>query len=154
LNQPEDGGPRDAERGGNFADRHFAAGLPFSLAVDGNRVVVAHGADTLRRPLLSVRRPALILIQDRGDSRVGFDARQQANDLHQIIVGHIPGSASANLAKLQLGMISALPMQNQPYGLAFRCSDDLFQSDAKKAFLVLRRTLWSVPQPGKIPRET
>ena len=115
-------------------------------------MVVARCANKLRRPLLSVRRPALILIQNRGNSRVGFDARQHANDLHQIIVGHIPSSTCANLAELQLGMIPALPMQNQPYGLAFRCSDDLFQRDTKKAFLVLRRTLWIVPQPGKILR--
>jgi len=56
---------------------------------------------------------ALIPIQDRGDSRVGFDPRQHANDLHQIIVGDIPMPTGANLRELYLRVIPALPMQYQ-----------------------------------------
>ena len=131
---------------GGFTDGHLAAGLPFSLTVDRNRMVVAQRADTLRRPGLSVCRAALIAIQDRRDPCIRFDPRQPANDLHQIIVGDIPMPAGANLLELYLRVIPALPMQYQAYGLAFTRGDDLFQSDTKEAFLVLRQTMWIVPK--------
>src|ERR1035437_8561612 len=101
-NQPQNSGRCDAECGGAFTDGHLAAGLPLSLTVDRNRMVVAQRADTLRSPDLSVCRAALIPIQDRGDPRVWFDPRQHANDLHEIIVGDIPMPATANLLKLYL----------------------------------------------------
>ena len=94
-NQPQNSGRCDAECGGAFTDGHLAAGLPLSLTVDRNRMVVAQRADTLRSPDLSVCRAALIPIQDRGDPRVWFDPRQHANDLHEIIVGDIPMPATA-----------------------------------------------------------
>ena len=40
-NQSEDSGWRDPESGGNLTYGHFAAGLPFSVTVDWNRMVVA-----------------------------------------------------------------------------------------------------------------
>ena len=136
-----------------FTDGHLAAGLPLSLTVDRNRMVVAQRADALCSPVLSVCRTALIPIQDRGDPCIRFDPRQRANDLHQIIVGDIPMPTSANLLKLYLRVIPALPMQYEAYGLAFTRGDDLFQSDTKEAFLVLRQTLWIIPEAGEIPRE-
>src|SRR5713226_7489622 len=110
-NQPQNSGRRDAEGGGAFTDGHLAAGLPFALMVDRNRMVVAQRADTLRSPALSVCRMALIPIQDRGDPRVWFDPRQRANDLHEIVVGDIPMTAGANLLEFYLRVIPALPMQ-------------------------------------------
>src|SRR5947209_14979512 len=104
-------------------------------------MVIAQRADTLRGPLLSVCRTALIPIQDRGDPRVWFDPRQRANDFHDIIIGDIPMPPSANLLKLYLRMIPALPMQYEAYCLAFTRGDDFFQSDTKETFLVLRQTL-------------
>jgi hypothetical protein len=44
----------------------------------------------------------------------------------------------ANLLKLYLRVIPALPMQDEAYRLAFTRGDDLFESDTKEAFLVLR----------------
>src|ERR1035437_7295000 len=152
-NPPRNSGRCDAECGGAFTDGHLAAGLPLSLTVDRNRMVVAQRADTLRSPDLSVCRAALIPIQDRGDPRVWFDPRQHANDLHEIIVGDIPMPATANLLKLYLRMIPALPMQYEAYCLAFTRGDDLFQSDTKEAFLVLWQTVRIVPEYGEIPRE-
>src|ERR1035437_3611404 len=152
-NQPQNSGRCDAECGGAFTDGHLAAGLPLSLTVDRNRMVVAQRADTLRSPDLSVCRAALIPIQDRGDPRVWFDPRQHANDLHEIIVGDIPMPPTANLLKLYLRMIPALPMQYEAYCLAFTRGDDLFQSDTKEAFLVLWRTVRIVPVYGDIRRE-
>ena len=67
-NQPQNSSRRDVECGGAFTDGHLAAGLPLSLTVDRNRMVIAQGADMLRSPLLSVCRMALIPIQDRGRS--------------------------------------------------------------------------------------
>src|ERR1019366_5657047 len=32
--------------------------------------------------------------------------------------------------------------------------DDLFQSDTKETFLVLRQTVWIIPEAGEIPRES
>jgi hypothetical protein len=116
-------------------------------------MVVAQRADTLRSPALSVCRTALIPIQDRGDPRVWFDPRQQAHDLHEIIVGDIPMPTGANLLELYLRVIPALPMQYEAYCLAFTRRDDLFQSDTKEALLVLRQTLWIIPEAGQIPRE-
>jgi len=116
-------------------------------------MVVAQGADTLRSPLLSVCRTALIPIQDRGDPRVWFDPRQRANNFHEIIVGDIPMPTSANLLKLYLRMIPALPMQHQTYRITFTRGDDFLQSDTEEAFLVLRQTLWIIPEAGEIPRE-
>ena len=58
-----------------------------------------------------------------------------------------------NLLKLYLRVIPALPMQYEAYCLAFTRGDDLFQSDTKEAFLVLRQTLWIIPESGEIPRE-
>ena len=101
-------------------------------------MVAAQRADTLRRPDLSMWCAALIPIQDCGDPRVWFDSRQRANDLHQIIVGKIPMVATANLLELNLGVISALPMQHEAYGFAIRRSNDLFQRDTKEPFLVFR----------------
>src|ERR1035441_9023619 len=40
-NQPENSGRCDAECGGTFTDGHLVAGLPLSLTVDRNRMVVA-----------------------------------------------------------------------------------------------------------------
>src|ERR1017187_820840 len=128
-NQPQNSGRCDAECGGTFTDGHLVAGLPLSLTVDQNRMVVAQRADTLRSPVLSVCRTALIPIQDRGDSRVWFDPRQRANDLHEIVAGDIPMLAGADLLKLYLRVIPALPMQYEAYCLAFTRGDDLFQSD-------------------------
>src|SRR5712664_3328842 len=119
----------------NLSDGHFAAGLPLSLTVDRNRMVVAQRTDTLRRPDLSVCGAALIPIQDRGDPRVWFDPRQHANDLHEIIFGDIPMPTGANLLELYLCVIPALLMQYEAYCLAFTRGDDLFQSDTKEAFL-------------------
>ena len=140
-NQPQNSGRCDAECGGAFTDGHLVAGLPLSLTVDRNRMVVAQRADTLRSPVLSVCRTALIPIQDRGDPRVWFDPRQHANDLHEIIVGDIPMPTGANLLELYLRVIPALPMQYEAYCLAFTRGDDLFQSDTKEAFLVLWQTV-------------
>ena len=137
-NQPQDSGRRDAENDGGFTDRHLAARLPFSRTVDRNRMVAAQRADTLRRPDLSMWCAALIPIQDCGDPRVWFDSRQCANDLHQIILGKIPMVATANLLELNLGVISALPMQHEAYGLALRRGNDLFQRDTKEPFLMFR----------------
>src|ERR1035441_696390 len=50
----------------------------------------------------SVCRAALIPIQNRGDAGVWFDPRQDANDLHEIIVGDIPMPTGANLLELYL----------------------------------------------------
>src|SRR5664279_3138746 len=99
-NQSQNSGRCDAECGGTFTDGHFVAGLPLSLTVDRNRVVVAQRADTLHSPDLSVGRTALIPIQNRGDAGVWFDPRQDANDLHEIIVGDIPMPTGANLLEL------------------------------------------------------
>jgi hypothetical protein len=116
-------------------------------------MVIAQRADTSRRPALSVCRAALVPIQDRCDPRVRFDSRQQADDLHEIIVGNIPMPSGANLRELHLRVIPALPMQHQAYRLALTRRDDLFQRDAKQAFLVLRRTARIVPESGEIPRD-
>jgi hypothetical protein len=116
-------------------------------------MVVAQRADTLHGPVLSVCCTALIPIQDRGDPRVWFDPRQHANDLHEIIVGDIPMPTSANLLELYLCVIPALPMQYEAYCLVLTGGDDLFQSDTKEAFLVLRQTVRIVPEYGEIPRE-
>src|SRR5664279_2549073 len=148
-NQPQNSSRCDAECGGTFTDGHLVAGLPLSLTVDQNRMVVAQRADTLRSPALSVCRTALIPIQDRGDPRVWFDPRQRANDLQEIIAGDIPMLAGADLLKLYLRVIPALPMQYEAYGLAFTRGDDLFQSDTKEAFLVLRQTVRIVPEYGR-----
>src|SRR5664279_4424797 len=153
ANQPQYSGRCDAECGGTFTDGHLVAGLPLSLTVDRNRMVITQRADALRSPALSVCRTALIPIQDRGDPRVWFDPRQRANDLQEIIVGDIPMLAGADLLKLYLRVIPALPMQYEAYCLAFTRGDDLFQSDTKEAFLVLRQTLWIIPEAGEIPRE-
>src|SRR5271169_5461393 len=153
-NQPQHSGRCNAENIARFADRHFVAGLPFSFAVDRNRMIAAQGADTLCRPYFSMCRAALIPIQDRGDSCVRFDPRQYANDLHEILVGDIAMRTAANLLELHLGVISSLPMQHEPYGFTLTCGDDLFQRDAKEALLVLRPTMMRmVPKSGKIPRE-
>jgi len=101
-------------------------------------MMVAHGADTLRRPYFAMCRAALVAIQDGGDSLVRFNPRQHANDLHQILVGDIAMHPAAYLLELHLGVIPALPMQHEPYCFPLTCGDDLFQRDAKKAFLVLR----------------
>jgi hypothetical protein len=100
-----------------------------------------------------VCRTALIPIQNRGDARVWFDPRQDANDLHEIIVGNIPMPTGTNLLKLYLRVIPALPMQYEAYCLAFTRGGDLFQGDTKEAFLVLWQTLWIIPEYGEIPRE-
>src|SRR5712691_6263429 len=60
---------------------------------------------------------------------------------------------AANLLELYLRVIPALPMQYQAYGLTFTRRDDLFQGDTKEAFLVLRQTLWIIPEAGEVPRE-
>src|SRR5664279_2325249 len=152
-NQPQYSGRCDAECGRTFTDGHLVAGLPLALTVDRNAMVITQRADALRSPLLSVCRTALIPIQDRGDPRVWFDPRQRANDFHEIIVGDIPMPTSANLLKLYLRMIPALPMQHQAYRLTFTRGDDFFQSDTEEAFLVLRQILWIIPEAGEIPRE-
>ena len=107
LNQPQNSSRCDAECGGAFTDGHLAAGLPLSLTVDRNRMVVAQRADTLHSPGLSVGRTALIPIQNRGDARVWFDPCQDANDLHEIIVGDISMPTGANLLELYLRVIPA-----------------------------------------------
>ncbi len=112
-NQPQNTGRRDAEGGGGITDRHLAAGLPLSLTVNRNRVVVAQRADALCSPSLLVCRAALIAIENLSDPCIRFDPRQPANDLHQIIAGDIPMPAGANLFKLYLRVIPALPMQYQ-----------------------------------------
>jgi len=117
TNQPQNSGWRDTERGGTLTHGHLAAGLPLALTVDRNRMVVAQRADTLPSPVLSVCCPAFIPIQDRRDSLVWFDPRQQAHDLHEIIAGDIPMSAGANLLKLYLRVVPALPMQYEAYCL-------------------------------------
>jgi len=96
---------------------------------------------------------ALVPIQDGGDPLVWLDPRQHANDLHQVVIGDIPMPTGTNLLELHLRVISTLPMQYEAYRLAFTRGDDLFQSDTKEAFLVLRLTLRIVPEFGEIPRE-
>ena len=150
-NQPQDGGRRDAGNDSGFTDGHFAGFLTFALTVDRNRMMAAQRANTLRCPDLSMCCAALIPIQDCGDSRIWFDPRQLANDLHHITVGNIPMLASAKLLELKLRVISALPMQHEAYAIALRRSHDLFQRDSKELFLVFRRTVWIIPKSGEIP---
>jgi len=152
-NQPQDRGLCDPENLTRFTHEHFAASLPFSLTVDRNPVMVAHAADTLRRPYFAMCRAALVAIQDGGDSLVWFHPRQRANDLHQILVQNIAMFADTNLLELYLSMISSLPMQHEPYGFAFARGNDVLQCDAQQSFLVLRRTARIVPKPGEVPRE-
>jgi hypothetical protein len=59
----------------------------------------------------------------------------------------------ANLLEPYLRVVPALPVQYEAYCLAFTRRDDLFQGDTKEAFLVLRQTLWIIPEAGEIPRE-
>ena len=83
ANQPQDSGRRGAENdSGLFTDGHFAPVLTFALAADRNRMVAAQRANTVRRPDLSMCCAALIPIQDCGYSRIWFDPRQLANELH------------------------------------------------------------------------
>jgi hypothetical protein len=152
-NQPQNRCRRDAEDDGNFADRHFPAGPPLSFTVDGDRVVVAQGANSFRRPTLPVCCAPSIPIQDRGDSRVGFDPRQHANNLHEVVVGYIPMPATAKFWELHLRVISALPMQHQTYSFCFRRGNNLFQSDPQEALFVLRRTTGIIPKSGEVSRE-
>jgi hypothetical protein len=83
-------------------------------------------------------RASLIAVENRGDPRIRFDPCQHANKLHQIFVSDVPMLAAADLRKLDLSVIPALPMHYQPYGRVFTRGDDLFQRDTKEAFLVLR----------------
>ena len=62
--------------------------------------------------------------------------------------------AAANFRELHLRVIPTLPMHYQPYGLAFTRGDDLFQSDTKEAFLMLRQTTGIVPELGRSARTT
>src|ERR1700736_4801539 len=55
-NQPQNTGRRDAEGRSGITDRHLAAGLPLSLTVNRNRMVVAQRADALCSPSLLVCR--------------------------------------------------------------------------------------------------
>jgi hypothetical protein len=59
-----------------------------------------------------------------------------------------------NLLELYLRVMPALPMQYEAYCLTFTRGDDLFESDTKEAFLVLRQTVWIIPEAGEIPRES
>ena len=95
-------------------------------------MVVAERADTLPSPVLFVCCPAFFPIQDRGDSLVWFDPRQQADDLHEIIVGDIPMLTGANLLELHLGVIPALPMQ---YELPILWGDPRSLPEHKKRLL-------------------
>jgi hypothetical protein len=115
--------------------------------------MVAHGADTLRRPHFAMCRAALVAIQDGGDSLVRFNPCQRANDLHQILICYIAMLAGTNLLELYLSMIPSLPMQHEPYGFAFGRGDDFLQSDAKKSLLILRRATWITPKPGEVTRK-
>jgi hypothetical protein len=56
---------------------------------------------------------------------------------------------AANLLELYLRVIPALPMQYEAYRLAFTGGDNLFQSDTKKAFLMLRQTVWIIPEAAE-----
>jgi len=114
---------------------------------------VAHGADTLRGPYFAMCRTALGAIQDGGDSFVRLNPRQQANDLHQILVQNIAMFADTNLLELYLSMISSLPMQHEPYGFTFARGNDVLQCDAQQSLLALWRTARIVPKPGEVPRE-
>src|SRR5437660_61633 len=49
-NQPQNSGRRDAEGRGAFTDGYLAAGLPFALMVERNRMVVANTAVLTARP--------------------------------------------------------------------------------------------------------
>src|ERR1700747_3638520 len=59
--------------------------------------------------------------------------------------------ATATFLEFNLGVISALPMQHEAYGLPLRRSNDLFQRDTKEPFLVFRRTVRIIPESGEIP---
>jgi hypothetical protein len=150
-NQPQNSGRRDAKDGGGFTDGHLVAPVSFSLTVDRNSMAVAQRANMPRRPDLPMCCAALIPIQNCGDPRIWFDPRQCANNFHEIIVGDIAMPTSADLLKLYLRVIFALPMQHEAYGLALRRSNDLFQRDTKEPFLVFRRTLRIIPKSGEIP---
>lgn len=89
-----------------------------------------------------------IPIQDRGDPCIGFDSRQLANYLDEVVVGNIPMSAAANFRELYLGVISALPMHHEAYDLFSRRGDDLFQSDSQEPLLEFRRTARIIPESG------
>ena len=60
---------------------------------------------------------------------------------------------TANLRKLYLCVIPALPMHYQPHCRVFTRGDDFFQSNPKEAFLVLRQTMWIIPELREIPSE-
>jgi hypothetical protein len=117
-------------------------------------MMVAHGANTLRRPYFAMCRAALVAIQDGGDSLVRFNPCQHPHNLHQILVQNIAMFADTNLLELYLSMISSLPMQHEPYGFAFARGNDVLQCDAKQSLLVLRRTARIVPKPGGDPART
>src|SRR6059036_1234194 len=102
-----------------------------------------------RRPGLSMCGAAFIAIEDRSDSRVGFDPSECANGLDDVAVGDIAMPARANFLEGHLGVIPALPMQHQADRLVFTRGDDLFQGDAQEAFLLLRRTVRIVPECGE-----
>jgi hypothetical protein len=87
----------------------------------------------------------LILVQDRCDARVRFDASQLANHPYNIAAGRVAMLPAVDFGKLHLGMIPALPVQRKPYRLSLAGGRDLFQRDTKQALLVFRRTVRIVP---------
>jgi hypothetical protein len=58
--------------------------------------------------------------------------------------------ASARLLQRQLGMIPALPVQNQANSIAVGAGDDFLQDSAQDALLELWRTLGVIPQAPHI----
>jgi hypothetical protein len=145
LNQSEDGRRSDSKSISGFTHRDLIPILPFSLSISWNRMAITQCADDLCSPAFSMCCAVFVLIQDRSDSCIRFDARQLANHFYKFMVSRIAMLSGVKLWKFYLRVISALPVQYKPYRLFLAGGRDLLQRDAKKAFLVLRRTARIVP---------
>src|ERR1039458_9142835 len=122
--------PLDSLIVGPFLPNHYCN--PLALAI-------------CTRATFSMCCAVFVLIQNRSDSSIRFDARQLANHFYKFMVSCIAMLSGVNFGKFYLRVISALPVQYKPYRLGLAGGRDLLQCDTKQAFLVLGRTARIVP---------
>ena len=91
-------------------------------------------------------------IQNGCDSGVRLNTSQLANDLDKLTIGCKAMMPGTYLRKLQLGVISALPVQHKTDRFAFRGCNDLSQRNTQQAFFVFGRALRMFPEPWQVAR--
>jgi len=138
-----DGRLADAEGYGRLVQRDLSTFAALAIAVEGNVVLMPERADASARPAVPVTGRFARSIEHSRDRLVRHLARQGANQVDHFCSSGPSCLAGAVPRHCYLGVIAALPVNDQLQSVAHNVDDDL--KDYRALLARLRRDAGTLP---------